>query len=187
MTFEVRGGERLAVTGSNGSGKSTLVRIVAGVLAPTRGQVVLQSAGQAVPAAARPFSVGLVAPYLNVYDLYTARENLVFVGRVRGLKHLAPRVEAMLDLVHLRARADERVDTYSSGMKQRVRLAAALLAEPPVLLLDEPTSNLDAAGIRLVEEVLAQQRERGGLALLATNSEAEAALCERRLCVEDFR
>lgn len=187
LALQVESGETLAVTGSNGSGKSTLLRILAGVLEPRRGRVVLEVEGQAVAAEARPLRAGMVAPYLNVYDGFTARENLAFLARARRLSQAPARIEDVLNLVGLLPRADDFVSTFSSGMRQRVKLCAALLAQPPLLLLDEPSSNLDVAGRETVRQVIGRQRERGGLVVLATNDEREVAWCDHTLDVESFR
>lgn len=181
LGFEVGPGEALAVTGPNGSGKSTLLQIVAGVQRPTAGAVRLSLDGTEVPAEVRPLRVGLAAPYLQVYEAFAARENLAFLARARRLPNAAARIEDVLARVGLDGRGDDPVRTYSSGMKQRVRLAAALLAQPALLLLDEPTSNLDAPGRAVVEEVVAAQRAAGGAVLIATNVEHEAGLCEREV------
>lgn len=187
LSFALDGGERLAITGANGSGKSTLLRILAGVLTPTAGTVTLAVDGRVVPRAERPLRTGLVAPYFNVYDGLTARENLGFVAAVRRLDAAATRIDDALDAVGLAGRADDRVGTYSSGMKQRVKYAATLLTAPPLLLLDEPSANLDAAGLDMVDAVMARQRARDALLVVATNVPAEADRCDRALCVEDFR
>ena len=94
---------------------------------------------------------------------------------------------ATLKRLQLATRADDLVGTYSSGMKQRVKYAAALLAEPSLLLLDEPTANLDAAGLAMVERVIAYQRQAGRLLVIATNVPGEAEKCDTVICVEDFR
>jgi heme exporter protein A len=187
MSFELEGGASLAVTGANGSGKSTLLRILAGVLAPKAGTVTLSVDGATVPAEHHPLHVGLVAPYLNVYDDLTARENLEFLGRTRVLPQAGARIDAVLDRVGLAGRGDDLVSTYSSGMKQRVKYAAALLAEPPLLLLDEPSTNLDTVGVDMVERVMATQQERGRLLVVATNRADEAAAHDRQIRIEDHR
>ncbi|MDX1530998.1 MAG: ATP-binding cassette domain-containing protein [Rhodothermales bacterium] len=181
LAFEVGPGEAVAVTGPNGSGKSTLVQIVAGVQAPTAGSVALTLDGAAVPAEARPLRAGLVAPYLHLYDGFSAAENLDFLARARRLPDRAARVGAVLERVGLGGRGGDPVGTFSSGMRQRLRLASALLSAPPLLLLDEPTSNLDAPGRAVVEGVIDEHRAGGGLLVVATNDEREAAWCERRV------
>ena len=187
LAFALDGGQVLAVTGANGSGKSTLLRILAGVLRPSKGEVALHLHGRVLPSEKRPLHTGLVAPYLNVYDGFTAAENLEFLARARRLEGAEARRAAVLDLVGLADRADDLVATFSSGMKQRVKYAAALLAEPPLLLLDEPSANLDAAGLAMVERVVAHQRAAGRLLVLATNVAAETAGCDAEICIEDFR
>ncbi|WP_457651374.1 ABC transporter ATP-binding protein [Rhodocaloribacter sp.] len=187
MTFRLEGGRTLAVTGANGSGKSTLLRILAGVMEPVRGTVTLIAGGRVISGEDRPLHTGMVAPYLNVYDDFTARENLRFIARARRLPDADARIEAALRTVTLLPRADDRVATYSSGMKQRIRFAAALLADPPMLLLDEPTSNLDAPGREMVARIIAERRAAGRLIVVATNDPAEAARCDAVLCVEDYR
>ncbi len=186
LSFELEGGRSLAVTGANGAGKSTLLRMVAGVLRPTRGAVALHLDGRVLSDEERPLRTGLVAPYLNVYDGFTARENLAFLAQARRLPGAPARIEAVLELVTLADRADDLVGTYSSGMKQRVKYAAALLAQPPLLLLDEPAANLDAAGLAMVERVTASQRAAGGLLVIATNVAAEAEKCDAVIRIEDF-
>lgn len=187
LGFSLEGGRSLAVTGANGSGKSTLLRILAGVLRPSRGEVRLHEAGREVSREEHPLHVGLVAPYLSVYDGLTARENLAFLARARRLSGAQARIEEVLGQVELTARADEPVQAYSSGMKQRVKYAAALLAAPPLLLLDEPSANLDAAGRDMVTGVMHHQRGNGHLLVIATNDPQEAARCDEEVCVEDFK
>ena len=187
LSFEMNGGESLAVTGANGAGKSTLLRILAGVLAPKAGAVTLTVDGAAVPPERHPTRVGLVAPALGLYDGLTARENLAFLARARRLPDADRRVETGLDRVGLADRADDPVSTFSSGMRQRVKYAAALLAAPPLLLLDEPAANLDAAGREMVEAIVAEQQADDGMVVVATNRADEAARHDRTLRIEDHR
>lgn len=179
LDFELGPGASLAVTGPNGAGKSTLLQVVAGVLSPTAGTVRLWLGGEEVEPEARPLRTGFVAPTLHLYDAFTARENLRFLARARRLSDADARITELLDRVGLVGRGDDLVRTYSSGMRQRARLAAALLAAPSLLLLDEPTSNLDAPGRAIVEAVARAHCAAGGILLVATNVDHEAALCER--------
>lgn len=187
LSFTMEGGESLAVTGANGAGKSTLLRILAGVLAPKAGTVTLRTGGQAIAPEAHPRRVGLVAPYLGLYETLTARENLAFLAEARRLPQADRRIATALDRVGLADRADDPVSDFSSGMQHRVKYAAALLAEPPLLLLDEPSVTLDAAGRDLVESIVDDQRDRGGLVIVATNRPDEAARHDRSLRIEEHR
>lgn len=183
LDLDLGPGGSLAVTGRNGAGKSTLLQIIAGVRTPTEGTVRLRLGEREIPTEDRARHVGLVAPYLQLYEAFSAEENLDFLARARRLDGATVRIGALLDRVGLGKRGRDLVGTYSSGMKQRARFAAALLAAPPVLLLDEPTSNLDEAGRAFVEGLAAEHCAAGGLLLIATNVASEAALCQRSLRV----
>jgi heme exporter protein A len=173
-------GDVVAVTGRNGSGKSTLLKIVAGLLRPTHGAVRLSNAGKLFDTAERRHAVGYAAPDLALYEELTGRENLSFFARVRGAARLnKTETERRLFEVGLSGRGEDWVRAYSSGMRQRLRLAFALLADPLLLLLDEPSLALDESGAALVERIVARQKAAGGLTLLATNDRREAALGER--------
>lgn len=182
LDFEVVSGDFLAITGQNGSGKSTLVRILAGILAPTAGRVTFSYDNQEI--AERPFHMGLVAPYLNLYEGFTLRENMQFVARVRGLRFSKSEEDARIEEVQLKGRGDELVDNYSSGMKQRARFGLALMTNPSVLILDEPTANLDAAGKAFVWETVQQAKSAGKIILVATNEGEEAGRADRMIRVE---
>ena len=167
ISFEVSQGQTLLVTGRNGSGKSTLVKIISGVLTPTSGKVTIAAEGHGGDDA-RADLVGLVSPYLQMYDEFSASENVQFALAIRGLKPDGGRVDELLNRVGLYERRNDAVRTYSSGMKQRVKYAFALAHQPPVLLLDEPMSNLDAEGIFIVRDIMSRQRNEGIL-VVATN------------------
>ena len=153
-------GETLVVTGENGAGKSTLLKIIAGLTRPEAGTV------------KREDVFGYAAPDVNLYAELTGRENLSFFAGLRGLSGDA---DALLVRVGLpRRRGGDPVGAYSSGMRQRLKLAASLLGDPPLLIWDEPTLALDEAGGKCVEEILDRHRRAGGVAVLATNNSAEA-------------
>ena len=164
------------VTGANGAGKSTLLRIVAGLLQPMRGEAIIAIAGKPLDALTRRACIGYVAPDLTLYRELTGAENLQFFARLRGLTLPREDLIERLTEVGLRGRGKDSVGTYSSGMRQRLKYAFALLHRPPILLLDEPTANLDEAGAAIVQTIIANQRTRpgGGLTLLATNEPNEA-------------
>lgn len=188
LTFSLEGGQSIAIIGSNGSGKSTLLQILAGLLTPVRGEVHLSVGGKQVERERRPHNVGMIAPYLQVYDGFSAAENVRFLLKARGLTADAEeKTRHLLTLVGLDARADDFVGTFSSGMKQRVKVAAALVSNPPVLVFDEPTTNLDDAGRAIIDQVTDSHLGRGGVLIVATNDSSEAVKYGDRLNVEDFR
>lgn len=187
LELTLNGGESLAVTGANGAGKSTLLQILARLLSPTTGDVRLYENERPVIPEQHPLRVGLVAPYLNVYDGFTPRENLMFIGRARSLSDISARIEGVLETVGLSDRMDDHVSTFSSGMKQRVKFAAALLAKPSLLLLDEPRVNLDADGLAMVARLVRSHQENGGIVVVATNDSHEAERHSAIIRIENFR
>lgn len=187
LSFSIKPGMLVAITGANGSGKSTLLRILAGVLHASAGKVTLSCQGQTVPREKRPLHTGFVAPYLNVYNAFSARENLAFQARTRGLGPQEAPIERVLAQVGLENRANDMVSTFSSGMYQRLRLATALLTTPALLLLDEPFSNLDEAGRQVVDTMIQEQRGQGVLQVMATNVAEYAQRCDKIISIEDYR
>jgi len=176
VSFTVGTGETLLITGRNGSGKSTLVRIICGVLAPTAGSVALTIGGSA--AAHMHHLAGLVSPYLQMFEEFSPMENLQIAAGLRGTAFDGKRAAGLLERVGLPGRLNDPVRTFSSGMKQRVKYAFALQHEPPLLVLDEPTANLDEEGVAVAREVMADQRRRGAL-VVATNDPGDVATFER--------
>lgn len=174
LTAEVQSGQVLAVAGRNGSGKSTLLRIIAGLIRPTWGQVLFSQDGRVLSPEERRRQTGLVAVDVSLYGELTGWENLSFFARLYGRPLLPEEGEGLLKEVGLAGRGDDLVQNYSSGMRQRLKYACALLHRPALLLLDEPGANLDEAGRAIVEEVIARQR-RHGLVVLATNDPGEVA------------
>lgn len=178
LSVSVDPGAPLAVVGANGSGKSTLLLLLAGLLTPTGGASRLEVDGAEIPARDRPLRVGYVAPALDLYDALTARETLAFLARARAIAEAPRRIEAVLNRVGLADRADEAVAAFSTGMRQRLRIATALIHDPPVLLLDEPGATLDAAGRDLTASLVADDSR---VVVLATNDPVEAGLCARQV------
>ena len=172
ISFSLRDRDSLVITGHNGSGKTTLLRLLCGFIRPTRGQVIYSEEGQNLSWQQVHRRLGWVAAELVLYEELTAIENLQFFAKVRGLSHTTTDVERLLAKMALEKRGNDRVATYSAGMKQRLKFAFALLPDPEVLLLDEPSSNLDEEGRRLLESIIEQQKQRG-LLLVATNDPGE--------------
>jgi heme exporter protein A len=180
VSFDASGPGVIAVTGENGSGKSTLLRILAGLMRPTRGTTNLEVAGATIAPRERRKHVGLATPELSFYEEFTAEENLRFAAEARGLTNVQTAVQDALATTGLTPRAGDRVAAFSSGMKQRLRLAFAILHAPSVLMLDEPGSHLDAEG-RAVVERLVLGHSAAGLVVIATNEPQEMNLAQRRI------
>ena len=186
VNFELTIGSSLAIAGKNGSGKSTLAKIIAGLLSPSAGEVIYQIDGKKIDKLDWFKYIGFVAPYLQLYDEFTGYENLEILARIRGLKNYKSKIEDVLKRVNLYARRDDLVRGYSSGMKQRLKYACALLHEPVVLILDEPTSNLDAEGVEMVWAI-AQEQKKKGILIVATNEAEELQMCEEVINLDELK
>ena len=178
ISFELQLGKVLAIAGWNGSGKSTLLRIIAGLIRPSMGQVEMFFEDTPIPKETRRKFVGMVAPALAMYDELTALENMEFFSRVRGISYDRTSCLSMMQRVGLTENANKLCRNYSSGMKQRLKLVQALLHQPPLLLLDEPGSNLDSKGMKIVEDVISEQRQLG-MTVIASNEKREVEYADR--------
>jgi heme exporter protein A len=183
ITFSLSSPASLSITGKNGAGKSTLSKIIAGLISSTRGSLTYAIDGNPIGIEEFKHHIGFVSPYLNLYDEFTGLENLQILSRIRTSTRLQnERMKELLTLVGLWDRRDDVVGTYSSGMKQRLKYAFALLHQPEVLILDEPTSNLDAEGIDIIKNIINEQQKMNIL-IVATNDKEEAAWCTQQIPV----
>lgn len=177
----------LSITGKNGAGKSTLLKILTGVLSSTYGSITYSVNENQIEIEEFKHHIGFVAPYLNLYDEFTALENLQILSRIRTATHLEnEKIKELLTLVGLWNRRDDIVGTFSSGMKQRLKYAFAVLHHPAVLILDEPTSNLDGEGIEVIRQIIREQKKTGIL-IIATNDKEEAHWCTQQVQVGIMR
>jgi ABC-2 type transport system ATP-binding protein len=182
VSFEVYGGEIFGFLGPNGAGKTTTIKMIAGLLRPTSGSVKVSSFDvQAQPLQAKA-ACGYVPDEPNLYPKLTARELLRFVGDLYGLdsQQVERRIEELLRLFDLAEAGDDTIDSYSHGMKQKTALATALVHDPHVLVLDEPTVGLDPKSARLIKDILRQMAERGAAVFLSTHIlEIAERMCDR--------
>ena len=163
-------GDCVALTGRNGSGKTTLLRIASKLTRPTRGE--LSFSGMAENGNPQ---AGFVAHTTMVYDELSAEENLLFFAKILGVVNRAQRVEQLLREVGLAERKDSLVRTFSRGMRQRVAIARALLANPSLLLFDEPATGLDPEATAWFIERLRKLRDSGCTILMSLHGESEVA------------
>jgi heme exporter protein A len=178
LSFQVQPGEVVGITGPNGSGKSTLLQLLAGLQRPTSGRVVYLGEREFTPREARS-RLGFASPDLALYDSLSAAENLEFFARWRGIAADVPELLARVGLPPARR---EPLAAYSTGMRQRVKLAWALMHRPECLLLDEPGANLDADGRALVASIV-DEWKRTGWVVLASNDPEELSLADRTIAL----
>lgn len=190
LTFHVRTGECYGLLGPNGAGKTTTLKMLLGITEPDTGAIVL--CGEAIPARARfaRLRVGVVPQFDNLDPDFTVRENLLVFGRYFGLSTSKTRaiVPDLLEFARLESKADARVAELSGGMKRRLTLARALINDPDVLIMDEPTTGLDPQARHLIWERLRSLLSRGKTILLTTHFMEEAErLCDRLCIIEEGR
>lgn len=185
-SFTLRRGEICGYLGPNGSGKSTTVKILAGLLLPTQGEVLLDGRPLTGDLEEYKRRLGYVPEEAQVYRHLSGQEYLGLVGGLRGMEaaRLQPRIRGLLEAFGLRGDADVPLDEYSKGMRQKVLLAAALLHDPEILILDEPFSGLDITTVLLVRELFAALAARGRIILITSHElELMEQLCERVMVV----
>jgi ABC-2 type transport system ATP-binding protein len=189
LSLAVRRGEILGLLGPNGAGKSTAVNLAVGLIAPDEGEVSLSGLGSPRDPAARR-RVGVSPQALAIYEQLTAEENLRFFGEVYGLsgRGLAERVEWALGFAALEERRRDRAATYSGGMKRRLNMAAALVHDPELILLDEPTVGVDPQSRNAMLERILELRRLGRTVVYTTHYMEEAQrLCDRVAVVDHGR
>jgi ABC-type multidrug transport system ATPase subunit len=172
VTFEVARGEVLGFLGPNGAGKSTTIRMLTGQLRPSAGQVRVLGRDVGQERSVVMARVGVSFEEKNLYPSMTGEENLRFFGRLYGVAH--PDVRSLLALVGLETRGGDMVAGYSKGMRQRLMIARALVHDPDVLLLDEPTDGLDPVSAQAVRDVIRARVAAGNAVLLTTHDMHEA-------------
>jgi ABC-2 type transport system ATP-binding protein len=187
VSFSVEAGTLVGLLGPNGAGKTTTVSMIAGLVTPDKGEVLIDGhrlSGDTDPAKRR---IGLVPQDLALYDELSARDNLRFFGALYGLSGaaLTTAAEAALDLVGLSDRVRDTVKTFSGGMKRRLNLAAGLLHDPDILLLDEPTVGVDPQSRSAIFDNLETLKARGKALLYTTHYMEEAERLADRIVVID--
>jgi len=180
IDFSLKSGDSMAIVGHNGSGKTTLLKTLLGFLVPTKGEIVYSQDDKVLEFEQYRKRISLVAPYLAMYDVLTGKENLQFLTKIDGCVASDNDITAMLVKVGLRGRGDDMVGAYSTGMKQRLKYALAILKQPDLYIFDEPTANLDDDGKKIVFDLIDEQKQTG-IVILATNEKEEYGLAEQ-LC-----
>lgn len=180
-------GKSYAITGPNGSGKSTLLQVISGAVGVNEGRISWSEDGSRESEVGVPASnlISLAAPYLEVIEEMTAVEFLhfhqVFKPLIKGIT-----IHEILKRVGLEKAADKQIRYYSSGMKQRIKLAQAFYSDVPVLLLDEPCTNLDAGGISLYHQLI-EELTNDRLVVVSSNDEVEFGFCGERLNILNYK
>ena len=186
VSFQIEGGEIFGLLGPNGAGKSTTINIIASLIRPDGGRVSIDGAACCSSAAYKK-RLGYVPQDISLADKLTARENLRLIGRLYDLRgrSLKERVDRTLQAVGLAERADDFVSAFSGGMKRRLNIAGALLHEPELLLLDEPTVGVDPQSRAYIFEIIQRLAAEGCAVLYTTHYMEEAQRLCRRTAIID--
>ncbi|MCC6661749.1 MAG: ABC transporter ATP-binding protein [Phycisphaerales bacterium] len=189
LSLSIARGEVFGFLGPNGAGKTTSINMAVGLLTPDSGTVDLDGRGPPTTPSVRA-AIGVAPQALALYDDLSAAENLMFFGRLYGLSGaaLAARARHVLGLVGLEDRARGRASTFSGGMKRRLNLAVALMPDPPLLLLDEPTAGVDPQSRNNILDLVRTLREQGRTVVYTTHYMEEAQkLCDRVAVIDRGR
>ena len=193
LSTTIERGQFVAIVGPSGSGKSTLLGLLAGLDAPTSGSVVIDGTditalGEDALARLRGEKIGFVFQFFHLIPSLTAFENVAVPMEIRGTPNAAARARALLEEVGLTGRAHHYPSQLSGGEQQRVALARALANDPPILLADEPTGNLDTKNGHLIMDLLRSiHQTRNTTLILVTHDQELAAMADRRISLRDGR
>jgi ABC-type multidrug transport system ATPase subunit len=185
LNYQFQSGEAYAIVGPNGSGKSTLLQVIAGSIEKSEGLISWMDNQQPIETENHFKQLSVAAPYLELIEELTLTEFLHFH---RSFKPLLPgwNTDRVIEYISLEHSAQKQIRLFSSGMKQRVKLAQAVFSDTAIVMLDEPTSNLDLDGIALYRRMVDELCE-GRLLIVCSNEEAEIDFCTQRLNVMDYK
>lgn len=178
-------GQRYAVLGNNGTGKSTLLKILSGHLTPSRGKIIFSKNGQVLDIDKVYREVSYAAPYIDLIEEFTLKEAIDFHQKFKPFINNLD-TTSVIELLGFEKSTDKSVKFFSSGMKQRLKLVLAMVSQSSILLLDEPTTNLDAQGMFWYQELL---RNYAGnrLVIIASNIEADYQACDHFINIMDYK
>ena len=185
LNLELSKGDSIAITGGNGSGKSTLLKCLSGAIPLTSGAIQYQSGATQIVEEQWFRSLALATPYLELPEEFTLSEVLTFHFQFKNSLQQRSNAE-ILEVLGLEKHKSKTLSQFSSGMKQRVKLALAIISEVPFLLLDEPTTNLDKQGVTWYLDLI-QQFTPNRIVMICSNDPREYDFCEKKIAMEDFK
>ena len=190
ISFEALSGEIFGLLGPNGAGKTTTLRIISTLLAPDSGSVEVAGFDTRTQPQEVRRHVGVVTAEIGVYPRLTARENITYFAQLTGVANgeVSRKVNAVLDRLDMEAFASQRAESLSSGQKQKVAIARAIVHDPAVLMFDEPTSNLDVLASKEIREFMVESKRRGKCVIFSTHVLHDAErLCDRVTIIHEGR
>jgi ABC-type multidrug transport system ATPase subunit len=186
LNFSFTTGQHYALIGNNGSGKSTLLQIIAGYVGLTKGDIQwISTSNETIDSTNIFHYISFAAPYLELVEEFTALEQIAFHQQFKPLQNGLEPIE-LLEKIGLKNAAKKQIRNFSSGMKQRLKLALAIFDQAPILLLDEPCSNLDQEGIQTYHQLM-QAYAMHKLIIVASNDPQEYQFCSQQLSLSNFK
>jgi sodium transport system ATP-binding protein len=190
ISFEARAGEIFGLLGPNGAGKTTTLRIICTLLSPDSGSVEVLGFGTRIAPDEVRRRIGVVTADIGVYPRLSARENIEYFARLCGLEgaELQRKVDGVVERLDMGSFAKQRAESLSSGQKQKVAIARAIVHDPEVLMFDEPTSNLDVLASKEVREFMVEVKGRGKCVIFSTHVMHDAErMCDRMTIIHQGR
>lgn len=184
LSHHIENGGTYAVLGGNGSGKSTLLQMILGSLTPSSGKISYAQDGRSIKREDAAFRISMASPYLELIEELTGKEFLDFYASFRPFRHGYHSTD-LLKAAMLEDSSDKQIRHYSSGMRQRLRLALAMLSEADLILLDEPSSNLDPKGVEWYRDLVQNERQGRTLVIGSNFDEREMDFCSYRISVSE--
>lgn len=185
LNLQLSHGDSLAITGGNGSGKSTLLKCISGAIPISSGKITFESEGKEIPDAEWYKFLSISAPYLELPEEFNLLELINFHFKFKNpLNQIKPK--ELIEILYLDQHITKPVSHFSSGMKQRLKLGLALFSDVPLILLDEPTSNLDRKGIAWYSDLISTYQNNRTL-IVCSNEPREYEFCLQKLALEDFK
>jgi len=187
LSLEVKAGEIFGFLGPNGAGKSTTIRMLCTLAQPTSGSATVAGYDLVKDAAKVRENIGLVAEKMIMYDSLTAAENLRFFGKLYRIpkEKLETRIDELLEMVNMQEWKDTQINKFSTGMKQRINVIRALLPEPEIIFMDEPTLGLDPQTTFSIREIIRDINKKGVTVILTTHAMVEAEALSDRVAIID--
>jgi ABC-type multidrug transport system ATPase subunit len=184
ITLELNTENNYVILGSNGSGKSTLLQLLSGSLVQSEGEIKYNSGAVSIENIFR--HVSYAAPYIDLYEDFTLSESVNFHSKFKPFSG-ALRPSEVIQLMELEKASDKQLKYFSSGMKQRVKLALAILSDTPLLLLDEPASNLDRAAISWYQQLIKDHSSNRLIIVASNQQEPEYVFCNKQISISDYK
>ena len=184
-SYTFTSGKNYAITGPNGSGKSTLLQVIAGATLHNEGTIKYSNAQSTITSEKHYTNISIAAPYLELIEEMTAKEMMEFHSKFKPLMS-SLNITEMLRIVGLENAINKQLRYFSSGMKQRLKLAQAFFSNTPILLLDEPTTNLDADGIALYQSLISNYT-KDKLVIVSSNVKEEYGFCEEVIEIQAYK